>query len=92
MSETPDGRPPAFPPELFDRPRPRGMVNAEKRINEVADATAVDLLRDLAATLQQRISSAVGLIDANRVPEARALLHAQVLALDALDLTPVRER
>jgi integrase len=39
-----------------------------------------------------RISSAIGLIDAGKVPEARALLDAQVIALDGLNMTPVARR
>jgi hypothetical protein len=90
MTDAPKDRPPAFPPELLNRPRPRGMVAAEKHIDAVAGAEAVNHLLDLAATLQDRISSAIGLIDAGQVAKARALLDALVIALDALNLEPVR--
>lgn len=92
MNDEPNDRPPAFPPELLNRPRPRGMVAADKHVDAVAGAFAVDLLRDLVATLQQRMSAAVGLIDVGKTVEARALLDAQVIALDALDLTPAARR
>jgi hypothetical protein len=88
--EIPDGRPPAFPLALLNRPRPRGVVAAEKHVDAVAGAFAVDLLRDLVATLQQRMSAAVGLIDAGKIAEARVLLDRQVVALDALDLEPTK--
>lgn len=50
---------------------------------------AVNHLLDLVGTLQDRMQSAVGLLDAGRTTEARTLLHAQVLALDDLDFSPV---
>jgi hypothetical protein len=88
MNDVPNDGPPPFPKELLNRPRPRAMVAGEKHLDAVAGATAVNHLLDLAATLQQRMSAAIGLIDAGEVAKARALLDAQVIALDALNLEP----
>lgn len=90
MNDEPNARPPPFPKELLNRPRPRAMIAAERSVIEFADNAAVNHLLDLAATLQQRMSAAIGLIDAGQVAKARALLDAQVIALDALNLEPVK--
>lgn len=90
MNDVPNERPPPFSKELLNRPRPRAMIAAEKHVDAVAGGAAVNHLLDLAATLQQRMSSAIGLIDAGEVDKARALLDAQVVALDGLDLEPVQ--
>ena len=90
MDENPKRRLPAIPPELFNGPRPRAVLAAEKSVNDIANAVAVNHLLDLAATLKQRISEAIGLIDVGRVSQARTLLDAQVIALDALNMEPIR--
>ena len=81
---------PMFPEHLLNRPVPRGMAVAEKHVDTAAGSFAIDLLRDLVATLQHRMCAAVGLIDAGKIAEARALLDVQVIALDGLNLEPAQ--
>lgn len=84
-------RPPPIPQEILDRikQRPRSLLEAERQVNDMVDKAVVDSLLALAATLQDRMARAVGLIDANKVSEARSLLDAQVVALDHLDIRPM---
>ncbi|MDA9400915.1 MULTISPECIES: hypothetical protein [Bradyrhizobium] len=61
-------------------------------IRSDAANAAVSQLLDLVATLQERMTRAIGLLDAGRTADARALLDAQVMALDGLDTTPIAQR
>lgn len=80
-------RPPQFPQELLNRRhhRPRAVVAAEKKLNEDVDRAVGRSILDVTAALQQRLLEAIGLLDARRTADARALLHDQVAAIDKFE-------
>ena len=82
-SDRPRRRPPPFPQELLNRPKPRAVVEAERHINDTVDRVLTGHLLDVSAALQQRLSEAIGLIDAGKVADARAVLVEQVEVIDA---------
>jgi hypothetical protein len=104
MTDEPtNDRPPAFPLELLNRPRPRGILKTEEFANQVADPfrEKIEALeRALAAAretelahlellhgVHEHIAEAVGLIDAAKVTAARKALDAAVVALDKVDFS-----
>jgi hypothetical protein len=103
MTNAPKNRPPAFPPELLNRPRPRGILKTEELLNRAVDPfrqKIEDLERQLAAAretelahleilhgIHEHIAETVGLIDAGKGKSARKALDAAVVALDKVDFS-----
>ncbi len=82
--DNPNDRPPAFPPELLNRPAPAGM----RRAAEMRDANAALRETQLAHLellhgLQRHIEEAIGLLDAGESASARAALDRAVIVLDS---------
>lgn len=68
---------------------------ADSSASTAREAKALRIVEEgfsLIMTLHQRFISAIALLDAGKVSEARALLEAQVLALDGLDTRPLEQR
>ena len=90
--QEPRRRPPPFPQELLNRPKPKAVQDARQVVASTLDAAVTDMMIELVGVVQTRMIEAVGLLEIGDLVGAKALLESQIAAMDRLDMRPLSQR